>query len=54
MAVIFNSFINDTLHKGGFDGRIIRINEVVLEIILSWPLERKKKLKYVDELFHKR
>lgn len=39
MAIIFSSFINDTLHIGGFDGRIIRINKMVLErmmIILSF------------------
>ena len=30
MTIIFNSFINHTLHIGGFDSWIIRINEMVL------------------------
>ena len=35
MTVIFNPFINDALHIGGFDGRIIRINKMVLKRIYS-------------------
>ena len=31
MAIIFNSFINNTLHISGFDSRIIRIDKMVLE-----------------------
>ena len=56
MVIIFNSFINDTLHIGGFDSGIIRINKMVLEIWfnLLFKTEIKARSKYLDELFHKR
>lgn len=32
MTVVFNPLINDALHKGGFDCRIIRIDKMVLKM----------------------
>lgn len=32
MTVVFNPLINDALHEGGFDCRIIRIHKMVLKM----------------------